>query len=159
MKQSSDNASRAHHASRALRIILWLDIACQIFFWGIPGILAMQGLANLWLIQFPKEVLYVRLLGAYSLIWAGLFFFAAREPLRNIDILRVGVASHFIIVATILMEWHIEGMLNILTTVVLTKPFWLITIALNCFFAVALLFHWPSQNILSAPGEKANIGR
>lgn len=143
-----------HFVSRWLRVILWSDVACQLFFWGIPGILAMQRLAKFWFVPIPKEILYLRLLGAYSLIWAVLFYLVLRRPNRNRDILHVGVASHFLVVVTILAEWIIQGVPNLFTTTILTKPFWVVTMALNGFFAIALLFHLPGTHILTVQDKQ-----
>jgi hypothetical protein len=153
MNASFEHADSVHPVSRWLRMVLWIDVSCQIFFWGIPGILAMQRLARFWFVPIPKEILYVRLLGAYSLMWAVLFYLALRRPHQNLDILRVGVASHFLVVVTILAEWIIQGVPNLLSTAILTKPFWVVTMALNGFFGVALLFHWP-PSILTAQNRQ-----
>ncbi len=127
----------------ALRAVLALDVLVQYFFWGAPGLLANRPLADLWGVQMPKDVLYVRLLGAFAISWGTLFLLALVRPQRNLDLLRVGILCHALVGGTILGVLVTEGVPSALTTKGATLTFWWVTIAVNGFLAMGLLLFLP----------------
>jgi hypothetical protein len=136
-------------ASGKLRFILVVDALFQLCFWGVPGLVASTTLAQLWEVELPANVNYVRLSGVFSIGWGLLLVLALRNPARNLDILRVAVVSHLLVAGTILAGMFGGGVMGYLSTPVQTSIFWWVTVILNLVLALAIFFWMPSAERLT----------
>ena len=135
--------------NRGFQTIVAADLVFQLLFWGVPGMLASSVLANMWNVILPKDVVFVRVLGAFSVAWAYLFYETLRDPLKNIGIIRGAVGSHFLVAAAIMYNTLSQGVTGILSSSARTNLFWWVTAIMNVVFACGILLTAPRVS----PGE------
>lgn len=142
----------ANRSERALRGILIIDLLFQVFLWGLPSLASsavLAFLANFWNVTLPKELIYVRALGAFSLGFGYLLFATVRRPTHNVDIYRFAVVTHVLVASAIVYSLFSQGVTGYLSIPFQSTVFWWITILLNSSFAIAILFAAPR------PGDRA----
>jgi hypothetical protein len=142
--------SRMAGSNRSFQAIVTVDLVFQVFLWGLPGFLASAVLANLWNVILPKDVVFVRVLGAFSLAWAYLFYETLRDPLKNTGIIRGAVGSHFLVAAAILYNIFSQGVTGILSSSARSNLFWWVTALMNVVFACSILLSAPRATAESA---------
>ena len=126
-----------------LRWVLVFAAIVNFFFWGIQGLIASQWLADKWDITLPDERQYVRLIGAFAVAMAFLYYRAAKDPGNNKTFLKVAILLNGII--TVILCFTV---ISLGATVYLTAPpflvgFWALNLILVSFFTISLYVLYP----------------
>ena len=83
--------------------ILAAKVVLSLFIWGLPALLApmtvFQGLG----IPTPDDPLFVRLFGALVAAIAVAYWYAYKDPIRNVAILKVGILDNGLVTLVILV--------------------------------------------------------
>ncbi len=91
------------------RIVLIIAAIIEIVFRGIPSLLASQGIADLFGLEYIEGALYyIHPFGALMIVFGIMFFIASKDPVKykiliDMGILRYGLAflSYFVTLAKI----------------------------------------------------------
>ena len=119
-----------------LRTILLIKVAACILFWGLPALLGPSALFEFLGLAMPKDTAYLRLFGAVVTAIGLLYWFAYKDPIKNVAIIRYAIVDNGLATLTL-------GVL-ILTG----KGSWMFTMSAVFTFLVFIAF------ILLFPGEK-----
>ncbi len=100
-----------------LRRTLLLKWIVTLFVWGLPALVGPPALFQLLGVPFPEDPLFVRLFGAIVTPAALLYWYAWKDPVRNVAVLRFGVLDNGLTAVTILvyalaggsMGWFLWG--------------------------------------------------
>ncbi len=119
-----------------LRTILLIKVAACILLWGLPALLGPSALFEFLGLDMPKDTAYLRLFGAVVTAIGLLYWFAYKDPVKNVAIIRYAIVDNGLATLTL-------GVL-ILTG----KGSWMFTMSAVFTFLVFIAF------ILLFPGEK-----
>ena len=119
-----------------LRTILLIKVAACILLWGLPALLGPSALFEFLGLAMPKDTAYLRLFGAVVTAIGLLYWFAYKDPIKNVAIIRYAIVDNGLATLTL-------GVL-ILTG----KGSWMFTMSAVFTFLVFIAF------ILLFPGEK-----
>ena len=119
-----------------LRTILLIKVAACILLWGLPALLGPSALFEFLGLAMPKDTAYLRLFGAVVTAIGLLYWFAYKDPVKNVAIIRYAIVDNGLATLTL-------GVL-ILTG----KGSWMFTMSAVFTFLVFIAF------ILLFPGEK-----
>ena len=92
-------------ASKAslLRRILAAKVVLSLFVWGLPALLAPMTVFQRLGIPTPDDPFFVRLFGALVVAIAVAYWYAYKDPIRNVAILKVGVLDNGLVTLVILL--------------------------------------------------------
>jgi len=79
-----------------LRRVLIVKAAVTVFVWGLPSLLAPLSFLELLKVPIPAEPVYLRLFGGAATAWGVAYWFAYRDPLRNVAIVRAGLVDNIL---------------------------------------------------------------
>jgi hypothetical protein len=77
-----------------LRTILAIKIALILFVWGLPALLAPISLLHRLGVPTPDDPLYLRLFGAVVIAFGVAYWYAYKDPIHNIAILKAGIVDN-----------------------------------------------------------------
>ncbi len=86
-----------------LRKILAVKVVITLFCWGMPTLLAPRSLFQLLGVPAPEDPLFLRLFGAVVIALGIAYWYAYRDPIRNIAILKTGIVDNGLVTLTILV--------------------------------------------------------
>ena len=119
-----------------LRKILLVKVAACLFLWGLPMLIGPSALFELLGLTMPKDIEYLRTFGAVVTALGFLYWFAYKDPVKNVAIIKYAIIDNGLAALTL---WVL---------IFTGKGNWMFTIsavfALFVFIAFILLF----------PGEK-----
>ena len=75
------------------RILLVKVILCFLF-WGLPNLLYPLSLLQRLGVPTPDDPIYLRLLGALILALGVAYWYAYKDPIKNVAILKVGIVDN-----------------------------------------------------------------
>ena len=75
------------------RILLVKVILCFLF-WGLPNLLYPLSLLQRLGVPTPDDPIYLRLLGALILALGVAYWYAYKDPIKNVAILKVGIVEN-----------------------------------------------------------------
>jgi len=128
---------------RLLRRVLLIKVFVTLFVWGLPSLVAPPALSAMLGITFPEDPVFLRLFGAIVTAAALLYWYAYRDPLRNVAIIKFGVLDNglgSITIAVLAMTSGIESW------------FLWVSFALLSFFCAAFALLMPRQPAPAAEG-------
>ena len=67
-----------------LRTVLLIKVAACLFLWGLPTLIGPSDLFELLGLTMPKDTAYLRLFGAVVTALGLLYWFAYKDPVRNV---------------------------------------------------------------------------
>ena len=111
-----------------LRGILFLKWIVTLVVWGLPALVGPPALFDLLGIPFPSDPTFVRLFGAVVTAVALAYWYAWKDPVRNIAIIKFGILDNGLVTATILILGFTVG---------LSGWFFWVSAILTAFFFVA----------------------
>ena len=76
---------------RLLRKILLVKVIVTFLAWGLPALIGPKAFLMLFDIQMPEDPLFLRLFGAVVIAFGVAYWFAYRDPLKNVAILKADV--------------------------------------------------------------------
>jgi len=77
-----------------LRRVLFVKVLVTIFVWGLPALLAPLSLLAFLKVPIPADPIYLRLFGGACTAWGVAYWFAYKDPLRNVAIVRAGLIDN-----------------------------------------------------------------
>lgn len=115
-----------------LRWILAVKIALSFLFWGVPFLLFPLSLLQRFGAPVPDDPLYLRLLGAVIIALGVAYWYAWKDPVHNVAILKAGIVDNGLVMLVNLyfIVFHNLRSITMFISVVLTFFFMLAFILL-----------------------------
>ncbi|MGC8788251.1 MAG: hypothetical protein ACP5Q1_12575 [Anaerolineae bacterium] len=85
-----------------LRRVLFVKVLLTLFAWGLPALLGPLSLLATLRIPIPEDPIYLRLFGGACTAFGVAYWFAYRDPVRNVAIVKAGLADNGLITLVIL---------------------------------------------------------
>ena len=85
-----------------LRGILFLKWIVTLLAWGLPTLIGPPALFELLGVPFPSDPTFLRLFGAVVTALALAYWYAWKDPVRNVAIIKFGILDNGLATATIL---------------------------------------------------------
>ena len=126
-----------------LRAVLLVKVVVTLAAWGLPALLAPPALFALLGIPFPSDPVFVRLFGAVVTAVGLAYWYAYRDPLRNVAIIRFGVLDNALASLTVVALWLTGHPLG---------WFFLVSCALTVAFTICFLWLMPHEQMEAARG-------
>jgi hypothetical protein len=117
------------------RILLVKVIAC-VLVWGLPALLGPPALLKLFGVEMPDDPTILRAFGALATALGLAYWYAFRDPVRNVAIVKFGVVDNGLSAVT---------MLVLALTAGLSSWFYWVSLALLVFFCLAFLVLMPRE--------------
>jgi hypothetical protein len=117
------------------RILLVKVIAC-VLVWGLPALVGPPALLNLFGVEMPDDPTVLRGFGALATALGLAYWYAFRDPVRNVAIVKFGVVDNGLSAVT---------MLVLALTAGLSSWFYWVSLALLVFFCLAFLVLMPRE--------------
>ena len=119
-----------------LRRILLVKVVLCFVAWGVPALWASPALLAWFGLTVPEDPLFLRSFGALVVAIGVAYWYAYRDPLRNVAILRVGVVDNALATLIVLFTALTSG---------LSSWFVGLTGLLTAGFLAAFLFLMPAD--------------
>jgi hypothetical protein len=97
-----------------LKQILAVKTAFTLLVWGLPALLAPMSLFRLLGVPTPDDPLFVRLFGAVVTAVGLAYWYAYRDPVRNVSIVKVGILDNGLVTLVILVFTVFYGLRSLL---------------------------------------------
>ena len=117
-----------------LKQILAVKAVVTLLAWGLPALLGPMSLLEFLGVPTPDDPLFLRLLGAVITAFAVAYWYAGRDPVRNVAILRAGLVDNALVTLAILAFVVFYDLRSI---------FLIVSAVLTGFFLVAFLLLMP----------------
>ena len=88
---------------RLLRKVLLVKVIVTFMAWGLPALIGPKAFLLLFDIEMPEDPLFLRLFGAVVIAFGVAYWFAYRDPLKNVAILRAGVVDNGLVTLAIIV--------------------------------------------------------
>ena len=125
-----------------LRKVLLVKVIITFLLWGLPALLAPPAFLALFGITMPTDPIFLRLFGAVVSAVGVAYWYAYRDPIKNIAILKFGVVDNGLVTLTII----IIGL-----TVGISSWFFWLSAAMTAFFFIALISLMPREQTKQHP--------
>ncbi len=119
-----------------LRRVLLLKWIVTLLVWGLPALIGPPALFELLGVPFPSDPTFVRLFGAVVTAAALAYWYAWKDPVRNVAIIRYGVLDTGLATLTILILALTRGLVGWF--------FW-VSAMLTAFFCVSFIVAMPQR--------------
>jgi hypothetical protein len=111
-----------------LRTVLLIKVAACLFLWGLPMLIGPPALFEFLGLAMPKDTAYLRTFGAVVTAIGFLYWFAYKDPVKNVDIIKFAIVDNGLATLT-------------LSVLILTgKGNWMFTMSAVFGFLVFILF-------------------
>jgi len=77
-----------------LRRVLLVKTIITILVWGLPALVGPLSLLAILGVPIPEDPIYLRFFGGAATAWGVAYWFAYRDPLRNVAILKAGLIDN-----------------------------------------------------------------
>ena len=119
-----------------LRRVLLLKVVLTLGLWGLPALLAPPAFLALFGLEMPADPIFLRLFGAVVTAFGVAYWYAYRDPVRNVAILKAGLVDNGLVTLTIIVVGLTAG---------LSSWFFAVSAALTAFFFLAFLALMPQE--------------
>jgi len=85
-----------------LKRILVIKVALIIFAWGLPVLLAPLSFFKLLGVPTPDDPLFLRLFGAVVIAFGVAYWYAFKDPVHNVAILKAGIVDNGLVTLVLL---------------------------------------------------------
>ena len=85
-----------------LRRVLFAKALLTLFVWGLPALLGPLSLLALLGVPIPEDPIYLRLFGGACTAFGVAYWLAYQDPVRNVAIVKAGLADNGLITLVIL---------------------------------------------------------
>jgi hypothetical protein len=119
-----------------LRRVLLVKVAACVLVWGLPALLGPPALLNLFGVAMPDDPVLLRGFGALATALGLAYWYAFKDPVRNVAIVRFGIADNGLGAVT---------MLVVALTTGLSSWFYWVSLALLVFFCLAFVALVPRE--------------
>jgi hypothetical protein len=120
-----------------LRRVLLVKVVVTLFVWGLPSLLAPPALLKVLGVEMPADPVSVRILGAVVTAVAVAYWYAYRDPVRNVAIVRFGIVDNGLCTLTFLVLAATAG---------LSSWFYWVSAVLLALFFVAFVGLLPRED-------------
>jgi hypothetical protein len=120
-----------------LKRILAVKVVLILLVWGLPNLLYPISLLQRFGVPIPDEPIYLRLLGAVITAIGVAYWYAYKDPVHNIAILKAGVADNGLVSLVTLYFIVFHNLRSIIM---------LISAPLTLFFFIAFLVLMPKTD-------------
>ncbi|MDH7489879.1 MAG: hypothetical protein QHH80_10270 [Anaerolineae bacterium] len=86
-----------------LRRVLFVKVVLTLFAWGLPALLGPMALLAVLKLPIPSDPIYLRLFGGACTAFGVAYWFAYRDPVRNVAIIQAGLVDNGLITLVILI--------------------------------------------------------
>ncbi len=86
-----------------LRRVLFVKALLTLFAWGLPALLGPSSLLAILGVPIPEDPIYLRLFGGACTAFGVAYWFAYRDPVRNVAIVKAGLVDNGLITLVILL--------------------------------------------------------
>jgi len=117
-----------NNRTRFLRGILFLKWIVTLLVWGAPALVGPPALFELLGVPFPDDPTFIRLFGAVVTALTLAYWYAWKDPIGNVAIIKFGILDNGLVTVTILFLGF---------TVELTSWFFWMSAILTTFFFVS----------------------
>jgi hypothetical protein len=114
-----------------LRRVLMVKVVITILVWGLPALLGPLSLLSFLGVPVPEDPIYLRLFGGAATAWGVAYWYAYRDPQRNVAMLKAGLVDNALPTLVIVLL----GLLGRISSVFL----WLSALLTGLFFLAFLL--------------------
>jgi hypothetical protein len=114
-----------------LRRVLMVKVVITILVWGLPALLGPLSLLSFLGVPVPEDPIYLRLFGGAATAWGVAYWYAYRDPQRNVAMLKAGLVDNALPTLVIVLL----GLLGRISSVFL----WLSALLTALFFLAFLL--------------------
>ncbi len=84
-----------------LRRVLFAKVLLTLFAWGLPALLGPLSLLAILRVPIPEDPIYLRLFGGACTAFGVAYWFAYRDPVRNVAIVKAGLVDNGLITLVI----------------------------------------------------------
>lgn len=77
-----------------LRRVLFIKTLITILVWGLPALVGPLSLLAILGVPIPKDPIYLRFFGGAATAWGVAYWFAYKDPLRNVAIIKAGLIDN-----------------------------------------------------------------
>ena len=119
-----------------LRRILLAKVVVAVAAWGLPALVGPAGFLAFFGITMLADPIFLRLFGVLAIALAVAYWYAYRDPVRNVAILKVGIVDNGLATLTIIFL----GL-----TVGISSWFVWVSALLSAFFAAAFAVLMPRE--------------
>jgi hypothetical protein len=77
-----------------LRRVLFVKVLVTILLWGLPALIGPLSLLAILGLPIPKDPIYLRLFGGACTAWGVAYWFAYKDLLRNVAIVKAGLVDN-----------------------------------------------------------------
>lgn len=119
-----------------LRRVLLVKVILTLGLWGLPALLAPPAFLALFGIEMPADPIFMRLFGAVVTAFGVAYWYAFRDPLRNVAILKAGLVDNGLVTLTIIVVGLTSG---------LSSWFFAVSAVLTALFFLAFLALMPRE--------------
>ncbi len=120
-----------------LKTILLIKVAACIFLWGLPTLLGPSALFKFLGLAMPQDTAYLRLFGSVVMALGLLYWYAYKDPFKNVAIIRYAIVDNGLATLTL-------GVL-----IFSGKGNWMFTMSaiFTFFLFVAFILLFPNENL------------
>jgi hypothetical protein len=97
-----------------LRYILAVKVAFILFVWGLPALLAPISLFQRLGVPTPDDPIFLRLFGAVVIAFGVAYWYAYKDPIHNIAILKTGIVDNGLVTLVILVSTALYDLRSVL---------------------------------------------
>jgi hypothetical protein len=97
-----------------LRYILAVKVAFILFVWGLPALLAPISLLQRLGVPTQGDPIYLRLFGAVVIAFGVAYWYAYKDPIHNIAILKAGIVDNGLVTLVILVSTALYDLRSVL---------------------------------------------
>ena len=119
-----------------LRRVLLVKVVVTFLAWGLPALIGPPGFLAFFGIDMPEDPMFLRMFGAVVTALGVAYWYAYRDPLRNVAILKVGVVDNGLVTLAVIVLG--------LTTGISSWFIW-VSAVLTTFFCIAFLVLMPKD--------------
>jgi hypothetical protein len=86
-----------------LRQILAVKVVLTLFVWGLPALLAPMALFQRLGVPTPDDPIFLRLFGAVVIAIGAAYWYAYKDPIYNVAILKAGIVDNGLVTLVIIV--------------------------------------------------------
>lgn len=119
-----------------LQRVLLVKVIVTFLMWGLPSLIGPPAFLALFDIEIPEDPIFLRLFGAVVTAFGVAYWYAYRDPLRNVAIVRVGVVDNGLVTLAIIVVGLTAG---------ISSWFIWVSAVLTALFCLAFLVLMPQE--------------
>ncbi len=119
-----------------LRRVLVVKVLLTFLAWGLPALLLPPEYSALFGIVMPEDPIFLRLFGAAVMALGVAYYYAYRDPVRNVAILKAGIVDNGLVTLTTIVLGFTVGV---------SSWFIWLSAVLTAFFCVAFVVLMPKE--------------